>query len=42
LNYLGFKSINIENARVGGLEFSVIGEGNIGAVKTNLLAGITL
>ncbi|HYV93949.1 MAG TPA: TonB-dependent receptor [Chitinophagales bacterium] len=41
LTYLGFKSINIENARVSGAEFSVIGEGRIGNVKTNLLAGIT-
>lgn len=41
LNYLGFKSVNIEDARISGVEFSVIGEGSIGQVKTNLLAGIT-
>lgn len=42
LNYLGFKSINVENARITGGEFSVIGEGTIGAVKTSLLGGITI
>jgi len=27
LRYVGFKSINIENASISGIEFSVIGEG---------------
>ncbi len=41
LNYLGFKSINIDNASITGSEFSVIGEGSLLGIQTNLLAGIT-
>ncbi|MEO5675694.1 MAG: TonB-dependent receptor [Chitinophagales bacterium] len=41
LNFLGFKSINIDNARVTGTEFSIIGEGNIGRFRMNVLSGIT-
>ncbi|MBA3647821.1 MAG: TonB-dependent receptor [Chitinophagales bacterium] len=39
-SFVGFKSINIGNASITGIELSVIGEGNIGNLKTNLLAGI--
>jgi iron complex outermembrane receptor protein len=42
LNYLGFKSINVENARIIGGEFSLMGEGMIGSVKTGVLGGITI
>jgi iron complex outermembrane receptor protein len=41
LEYLGFKSINIENARISGAEFSLTGLGRLGAVSTEVLAGIT-
>jgi iron complex outermembrane receptor protein len=41
LNYLGFKSINVENASIIGSEFSVIGQGSLLGIQTNLLAGIT-
>ncbi len=39
--YLGFKTINITNARISGGEFSVIGQGKLFGLPTNLLAGIT-
>ncbi|MCY7411352.1 MAG: TonB-dependent receptor [Chitinophagales bacterium] len=42
INYLGFKSINIDNARITGAELSIIREGNIGKLKLNMLAGLTL
>jgi len=41
LNYVGFKSVNIENARITGGEFSLLGQGKVGQVNLNLLAGIT-
>ncbi|MBK9733320.1 MAG: TonB-dependent receptor [Chitinophagaceae bacterium] len=41
LNYLGFESVNIENARITGLEFSMVGQGSFFGVNTNVLAGIT-
>lgn len=39
--YLGFKTINITNARISGGEFSVIGQGKLFGLPTNLLAGVT-
>lgn len=41
LNYLGFESVNIENARITGLELSIVGQGSFFGVNTNVLAGIT-
>lgn len=41
LNYLGFESVNIENARITGLEFSMVGQGSLLGIGTNVLAGIT-
>ena len=38
---LGFKSVNIGNARISGYEFSIAGEGTIGKVKQSILAGYT-
>jgi len=38
---LGFKSLNTGRARVRGAEFTVMGTGNIGTVKLDLLAGYT-
>ncbi len=39
--YLGFKTINITNARISGGEFSVIGQGKLFGLPNNLLAGVT-
>lgn len=39
--YLGFKTINITNAKISGGEFSVIGQGKLFGLPTNLLAGVT-
>ena len=39
--YLGFKTINITNARISGGEFSVIGQGKLFGLSKNLLAGVT-
>lgn len=41
LNYLGFESVNIENARISGMELSVVGQGTTWGINTYLLAGIT-
>lgn len=41
LNYLGFESVNIENARISGFELSMVGQGSLYGVNTNVLAGIT-
>jgi outer membrane receptor protein involved in Fe transport len=38
---LGFKSINTGRARVSGVDFSVMGEGQIGPIGLQLLAGYT-
>ncbi|MFO0361964.1 MAG: TonB-dependent receptor [Flavobacteriales bacterium] len=38
---LGFKSVNTGRARVRGAELSVMGSGNIGSLKLDLLAGYT-
>lgn len=38
---LGFKSINIGNTRISGLEFTLAGEGKIGQVQQSILAGYT-
>lgn len=38
---LGFKSVNIGNARISGYELSIAGEGAIGKVKQSILAGYT-
>ena len=40
-NYLGFKSVNIENAQISGLELSAVGQGSLFGINTNLLGGIT-
>ncbi|MCU0422412.1 MAG: TonB-dependent receptor [Bacteroidia bacterium] len=37
----GFKALNIQQARVAGMEFSLSGNGNIGDVNVNVLAGYT-
>ncbi|MEI7803380.1 MAG: TonB-dependent receptor, partial [Bacteroidota bacterium] len=39
-NYLGFKTINITDARISGGEFTVIGQGKLFGLPTNLLAGV--
>jgi outer membrane receptor protein involved in Fe transport len=41
LKYLGFKSINVSNARINGIEASVAGNGKIGAFDISLFAGYT-
>lgn len=41
IKYLGFKTQNISNARISGGEFSVIGQGKLFGLPTNLLAGVT-
>lgn len=38
---LGFKSINIGNTRISGVELTLAGEGKIGRVQQTLLAGYT-
>lgn len=37
----GFKALNLQQARVAGTEFSITGNGNIGDVLLNVLAGYT-
>lgn len=37
----GFKSLNIGNTRIQGIEFSLIGEGKLGTLPTTILAGYT-
>lgn len=41
LKYLGFKSINVSNARINGIEASVAGNGKIGPFDISLFAGYT-
>lgn len=41
LKYLGFKSINVSNARINGIETSVAGNGKIGPLDISLFAGYT-
>jgi len=41
LKYLGFKSINISNARITGIEASVAGNGKLGPLEVSLFAGYT-
>lgn len=41
LQYLGFKSVNVGNARITGAEFTLMGQGSLGPVQVNLLGGIT-
>lgn len=41
LNYLGFESVNIENARISGMELSIVGQGNLYGINTYVLGGIT-
>lgn len=41
LNYAGFKSQNIGNAKITGLELSVNGTGKIGPVKVTVFSGYT-
>ena len=38
---LGFKSVNIGNARISGFEITLAGEGKIGSVSQTILAGYT-
>ncbi len=38
---VGFKSVNIGNTRISGIEATVAGEGSIGQVKQSVLAGYT-
>ncbi|MBK7966735.1 MAG: TonB-dependent receptor [Bacteroidetes bacterium] len=38
---LGFKSVNIGNARISGFEINLAGEGKIGSVSQTILAGYT-
>ncbi|MFN0275415.1 MAG: TonB-dependent receptor [Chitinophagales bacterium] len=37
----GFKSLNIGNTRIQGIEFSLIGDGKLGSIPTTLIAGYT-
>jgi iron complex outermembrane receptor protein len=39
--YLGFKALNIGNARITGVEVTAAGEADYGSVKFNALAGYT-
>jgi iron complex outermembrane receptor protein len=41
LKYLGFKSINVSNARINGIEASIVGNGKIGVFDISLFAGYT-
>jgi iron complex outermembrane receptor protein len=41
LKYLGFKSINVSNARINGIETSIAGNGKIGPFEVSLFAGYT-
>ncbi|MAZ31404.1 MAG: hypothetical protein CMP57_04835 [Flavobacteriales bacterium] len=41
LGGFGFKSVNIGNTYIEGLEFSIAGEGNIGKTKIQILGGYT-
>lgn len=41
LKYLGFKSINISNAQINGIETSLMGNGNIGEFGLSVFAGYT-
>ncbi len=41
LKYLGFKSINVSNARINGIEASIAGNGKIGPLDISLFAGYT-
>lgn len=41
VKYLGFKSINVSNARINGIEASVAGNGKIGVLDISLFAGYT-
>jgi iron complex outermembrane receptor protein len=41
LKYLGFKSINVSNARINGIEASIAGNGKIGPLEISLFAGYT-
>ncbi len=38
---LGFQSVNTDNARIAGTEFTIAGEGKIGPVLVSILAGYT-
>jgi outer membrane cobalamin receptor len=38
-DYLGFKSLNVRNARISGLEISFNGSGNIGPLSTTIQGG---
>lgn len=38
---IGFKPFNVKNARIAGLEFSLLGEGKIGPVDLSFMAGYT-
>lgn len=39
--YLGFESVNVENARITGLDFSLQGEGKIGSLPVQFNGGFT-
>ncbi|HRG57710.1 MAG TPA: TonB-dependent receptor [Bacteroidia bacterium] len=41
LKYLGFKSINVSNARINGIEATIAGNGKIGPLDISLFAGYT-
>lgn len=41
LNWIGFQAQNIENARINGIDFTVIGEGKLFGLDATLLAGYT-
>lgn len=41
LKYLGFKSINVSNARINGIEATIAGNGKIGPFDISLFAGYT-
>ncbi len=41
LKYLGFKSVNVSNARINGIEASIAGNGKIGPLDISLFAGYT-
>lgn len=41
LNYTGFKSLNVGQARISGIDASIGGTGNLFGLKTSVLAGYT-
>jgi len=39
--YIGFKAYNVSNARITGIDFTIVGRGNLFGIPTALMAGYT-